>query len=97
MDIRDKKMTLENARYIVIASIGGIDPNNPLSEEKHTAQTAELNRLLSGYPRGTIIGKDTAIGRYMVGEHELCMQKTSYHIAFPRKPEWIYGYANAAR
>lgn len=97
MDTRSQKMTLENARYIVIASIGGIDPNNPLSEEKQAAQAAELNKLLSGYPRGTIIGKDTAIGRYMIGEHELCMQKTSYHIAFPRKPEWVDGYGRAAR
>jgi hypothetical protein len=85
----NQKPQLNDTRYVKIVTIGGIDPNNPLTEEKQAVQVAELNKLLSGYPKGTIIGKDTAIGRFMLGEHELCMQRTSYHIAFPRKPDWI--------
>lgn len=84
-----QKATLNDARYIKIVTIGGLDPNNPLSNEKQEQQEASLNHLLSGYPKGTIIGKDTAIGRFMIGEHELCMQRTNYHIGFPRKPEGI--------
>jgi hypothetical protein len=74
---------------VKIVTIGGLDPNNPLSDEKQVNQVEQLNKLLAGYPKGTIIGKDTAIGRFMIGEHELCMQRTSYHVAFPRKPEGI--------
>ena len=89
MEARREKPLISDTRYVKIVTIGGIDPNNPLSDEKQRAQVELLNKLLSGYPKGTIIGKDTAIGRYMLGEHELSMQRTSYHIAFPRKPEGI--------
>ncbi|MDR1218862.1 MAG: hypothetical protein LBK73_04550 [Treponema sp.] len=78
---------INDTRYVQVVTVGGLDPNNPLSEEKQLEQVEHLNKLLSGYPKGTIIGKDTAIGRFMLGEHELCMQRTSYHIAFSRKPE----------
>lgn len=94
MNQGNQKPQISDTRYIKTVTIGGIDPNMPLSDEKQTKQTAELNKLLSSYPRGTIIGKDTSIGRFMLGEHELCMQKTSYHVAFPRKPEWIDEYGN---
>ena len=48
-----------------------------------------MNRCLNDYPKGIIIGKDIAIGRYMIGEHELTMEKVTYHIGFERKPSWI--------
>jgi hypothetical protein len=89
---RIEKPQISDTRYVQIVTIGGIDPNNPLSEEMQLKQVERLNKLLSGYPKGTIIGKDTSIGRFMIGEHELCMQRTSYHVAFPRKPENIDEY-----
>ena len=48
-----------------------------------------LNRCLNDYPKGIIIGKDTTIGRYVIGEHELSMEKVTYHIGFSRKPGWL--------
>lgn len=92
MNGQKEKNLISDTRYIKVVTIGGIDPNNPLSEEKQHKQVETLNKLLSGYPKGTIIGKDTAIGRFMIGEHELCMQRTSYHVAFSRKPEEIDDY-----
>jgi hypothetical protein len=92
-----EKLDLSEARYVKLVVIGGIDPNNPVSEEKHKQQVDELNKMLSGYPKGTIIGKDTAIGTYMIGEHELVMDRTTYHVGFPRKPEWINEYGNDVR
>jgi hypothetical protein len=89
---RNEKPQISDTRYVQIVTIGGIDPNSPLSEEKQLKQVEQLNKLLSGYPKGTIIGKDTSIGRFMIGEHELCMQRTSYHVAFSRKPENIDEY-----
>ena len=75
-------------RYIKLVSIGSVNPNNPLSEQAKEEQMALLNRCLNDYPRGTIIGKDITVGRYMVGEHELTMEKITYHVGFLRKPLW---------
>lgn len=83
-----KKDTLSDVRYIKLVAIGSINPNNPLSEQSKKAQVALLNRCLNDFPKGIILGKDISIGRYMLGEHELTMEKITYHVGFPRKPQW---------
>lgn len=83
-----KKVQLSDIRYIKMVTIGSVNPNNPLSEESHRAQLELLNRCLNDYPKGVIIGKDITIGRYMIGEHELTMEKITYHVGFKRKPTW---------
>lgn len=83
-----EKQTLMDFRYIKLVSIGSVNPNNLLSDEARQAQVELLNRCLNDYPKGVIIGKDITIGRYMLGEHELTMERTTYHIGFPRKPAW---------
>lgn len=83
-----KKAELSDFHYVKLVSIGSVNPNAPLSEQDKEAQVALLNRCLSDYPRGTIIAKDISIGRYQVGEHELTMEKVSYHVGFTRKPAW---------
>lgn len=87
MDKREKT-TLADIHYIKMVSIGSINPNNPLSDQGREEQTALLNRCLTDYPKGVILGKDISIGRYMLGEHELSMEKVTYHIGFERKPAW---------
>lgn len=87
MDEKRKTELLE-IRYVKMVTIGSVNPNNPLSEESRRAQMRLLNRCLSDYPRGVIIGKDIAIGRYMIGEHELTMEKITYHVGFSRRPAW---------
>ena len=88
-DMREaKKDTLSDVGYIKLVTVGGINPNNPLSDQSREAQVALLNRCLNDFPKGNIIGKDISIGRYMLGEHELTMEKITYHIGFPRKPQW---------
>lgn len=83
-----RKTELSEIRYVKMVTIGSVNPNNPLSEESRRAQMELLNRCLSDYPRGVIIGKDIAIGRYMIGEHELTMEKITYHVGFSRRPAW---------
>lgn len=87
MDKREKA-TLADIHYIKMVSVGGINPNNPLSDENREEQAKLLNRCLNDYPKGVILGKDISIGRYMLGEHELTMEKVTYHIGFERKPAW---------
>lgn len=89
----DKKTSMEDIRYIKLVTIGSVNPGNPLSEQSRMEQAELLNRCLTGCPKGIIIGKDTTIGRYQVGEHEFIMEKITYHVGFTRKPSWEEGEA----
>lgn len=82
------KKSLADFQYVKLVPIGSVNPNAPLSDESREAQVELLNRCLNDYPKGTIIGKDITIGRYMIGEHELTMEKVTYHVGFARKPAW---------
>ncbi len=87
MDKREKT-TLADIHYVKMVSVGSVNPNNPLSDQSREEQAALLNRCLTDYPKGVIMGKDVTIGRYMLGEHELTMERVTYHIGFERKPAW---------
>ncbi|QNU66743.1 hypothetical protein EHE19_018190 [Ruminiclostridium herbifermentans] len=90
MPLRENnKSTLTDICYVKLVPIGSVNPNNPLSDQSRAEQEKLLNRCLNDYPKGIIIGKDTTIGRYMIGEHELTMEKVTYHVGFPRRPAWI--------
>lgn len=85
---RDEKMTLADVKYIKLVHIGSVNPNNPLSDQSREEQAKLLNRCLNDFPKGILLGKDTTIGRYMIGEHELTMERVTYHVGFSRKPAW---------
>ena len=85
---RGEKTTLTDIHYIKLVPIGSVNPNNPLSDQSREAQAELLNQCLNGYPKGVIIGKDITVGRYLIGEHELTMEKITYHVGFIRKPSW---------
>lgn len=78
----------EDIHYVKLVAIGCMDPGVPLAEQARAEQEALLNRCLTEYPRGVIIGKDVAVGRYLLGGHELVMEKVTYHVGFSRKPAW---------
>lgn len=84
----DKKAALTDIHYVKLVPIGSVNPNNPLSDQAKEAQVELLNRCLNDYPKGIIIGRDITVGRYMIGEHELTMERVTYHVGFPRKPSW---------
>ena len=88
MNHQDKKTSLENIHYIKLVSIGSINPNAPFSEQSQQDQVDLLNKCLNDYPKGIIIGKDIQIGIYRIGQHELTMEKSTYHIGFEGKPLW---------
>lgn len=85
----NKKPEISDVKFIKEVAVGNVNPNVILSDNAREAQMSFLNRCLNEYPKGTIIGKDIAIGRYTIGEHELIMQKTIYHVGFLRKPPWM--------
>ena len=88
MSSKNEKPSLADIGYIKLVPIGSVNPNNPLSDQSREEQEQLLNRCLNEHPKGIILGKDTTIGRYMIGEHELTMEKVTYHVGFPRKPLW---------
>lgn len=75
--------------FIKVVIVGSINPNKLLSPEELEKQVNFLNKCLNEYPKGKIIGKNTSIGKYKIGDHELIMEQTAYHIGFKRKPEWL--------
>ncbi|MCI8463582.1 MAG: hypothetical protein HFG25_11685 [Lachnospiraceae bacterium] len=85
---REEKTALEDIHYVKLVSIGSVNPNNPLSDQSREAQTALLNRCLNEYPRGIILGRDVTVGKYLIGDHQLTMEKITYHVGFVRKPSW---------
>lgn len=85
---KEEKKTLNDVQYVKLVTVGSVNPNNPLSDESRKQQADLLNRCLNDFPKGMIIGQDRTIGRYQIGEHELVMEKITYHVGFPRKPTW---------
>lgn len=83
-----EKTAMTDIHYVKLVPIGSVNPNNPLSDQSRAEQAALLNRCLNDFPKGIIIGKDITVGRYMLGEHELTMEKITYHVGFKRKPSW---------
>lgn len=85
---QQEKTDLTEIKYVKLVTVGSVNPNNPLSDQSRQEQVNLLNRCLQEYPKGVIMGKDTTIGRYLIGNHELTMEKVTYHVGFPRKPVW---------
>jgi hypothetical protein len=86
-----KRFDISDVKFIKPVVVGSVNPNIILSDDARQSQIAFVNRCLNDYPKGIIIGKDIAIGRYTTGDYELVMQRTTYHIGFPRKPAWMEG------
>ncbi|WP_162342138.1 MULTISPECIES: hypothetical protein [Cyclobacterium] len=84
-----KTLELADVTYVKRVSIGNINPNNPLNEEQQERQMALLNKCLNEYPKGKIIGKDISVGVFQVGDHQITLQRTTYHVGFLRKPVWL--------
>lgn len=85
---REEKTALEDIHYVKLVTVGSVNPNNPLSDQSREAQAALLNRCLNEYPRGVILGRDVTVGKYLIGDHQLTMEKITYHVGFARKPSW---------
>lgn len=88
---QEDKTTLSDIGYVKLVTVGSVNPNNPLSDQSREEQVKLLNRCLNDYPKGIIIGKDITVGKYLIGEHELTMEKITYHVGFKRKPTWEEG------
>lgn len=82
-------VALHQIRFIKKITVGTINPQAPFANEAHDQAITLLNRCLQERPRGYIIGRDVALATFQVGEHQLTMQQTTYHVGFERKPTWL--------
>lgn len=80
---------MQEIRYVMKVAVGSVNPNAPFSDQAREDQLTMLNRCLSEFPKGKIIGRDVTIGVFRVGEHELTTEKVTYHVGFERKPFWL--------
>ncbi len=80
---------LGEVTFVHRVNVGNINPNNPLTEEQLEAQVAVLNKCLNSFPKGRIIGREVATALFRVGDHEISMQRITYHVGFKRIPFWL--------
>ncbi len=81
--------SLTDIGYVHRVVVGNDDPETQPNEEKYKQQEAYLNRCLSDYPKGKIIGQEKNFYLLNIGEHQIVMQYIVYHVGFQRKPPWI--------
>ena len=84
--MKDQRLEIQDIGYVKLVTVGSLNPNRLLSDEEKQKQIDELNRCLT---EGSIIAIDRSIGQFMVGQHELIMEKVTYHVGFKRKPYWL--------
>lgn len=80
---------LSSVGFVKRLVIGNNNPEKPTDEELIEKQLALLNRCLHDYPKGKIIGIERNFFILNIGEHQVVMQYSVYHVGFKRKPDWL--------
>lgn len=69
--------------------IGNNNPEKVVTDAEIEKQLSLLNKCLQEYPKGKIIGIERNFFILNIGEHQVVMQYTVYHVGFKRKPDWL--------
>lgn len=80
---------LSEVTYVKRIVVGSNNPTDLQSDERVEKSLDLLNRCLSGTPRGKLIGAEKSFTILQVGEHNVVLQWTTYHVGFTRRPHWI--------
>ncbi|MCA9657952.1 MAG: hypothetical protein KC486_06380 [Myxococcales bacterium] len=80
---------LSEVTFIKRIVVGSSNPTDLQSEERIRQAMALINRCLSDYPKGKIIGVEKSFSILQIGEHNVVLQWTTYHIGFMRRPTWL--------
>lgn len=83
------RVQLADVRFVKRVVLGSANPSPMKTEEEIEMAMAYLNRCLTDLPRGVIIGIEKSFSLLNIGEHQVVLQHTVYHVGFPRKPTWI--------
>lgn len=80
---------LSDVTFIKRIVIGTNNPADVQSDERVEQQLALLNRCLGDQPKGRLIGAEKSFSILQVGEHNVVLQWTTYHVGFLRRPLWL--------
>ncbi len=69
--------------------IGTTMPDQIPSESESQEKMKLINRCLTDYPKGRIIGVERSFSGVRIGEHQVILECVVYHIGFRRQPAWL--------
>ncbi|WP_220487856.1 hypothetical protein [Shewanella sp. SR44-3] len=75
--------------YIERVVVGTTDPGQIPTEEETQAKLAIINRCLTEFPKGRIIGVERSFSVVRIGEHQVVLEAVVYHIGFKKPPMWL--------
>lgn len=75
--------------FIERVVIGTSTPDKIPTNEENQQQMAFLNRCLSDFPKGRIIGVERSFSVVRIGEHQVVLESVVYHVGFKKIPLWM--------
>lgn len=88
-DFKGGHIDVASVKYIKRIVIGNTNAEQMRDERFIESQMNLLNRCLSQYPKGVIIGTERNFTLLRIGEHQVVLQSVAYHVGFPRYPRWL--------
>lgn len=82
-------MDMSDVTFLKRIVVGNDDPNHFREPEEVEKAVAYLNRCLTEAPKGRIVGSEKSFTVLQLGEHQVVLQWTVYHVGFKRKPLWM--------
>ena len=88
--MRNKEVfDISSVGYVKRIVIGNNNPEKATDERTIQKQIDLLNRCLTEYPKGKMIGIERNFFILNIGEHQVVMQYSVYHLGFKRKPNYL--------
>lgn len=84
-----KTFDLSCVGFVKRITVGNNNPEKMTTDAEIEKQVNLLNKCLQEYPKGKIIGIERNFFILNIGEHQVIMQYTVYHVGFKRKPDWL--------
>lgn len=84
-----KAFDLSCVGFVKRIIVGNNNPEKVTTDAEIEKQVNLLNKCLQEYPKGKIVGIERNFFILNIGEHQVIMQYTVYHVGFKRKPDWL--------
>ncbi|ROS05223.1 hypothetical protein EDC56_0753 [Sinobacterium caligoides] len=69
--------------------VGTTTPDKMPTDEDNKKKMAQINRCLTDFPKGRIIGMERSFSVIRIGEHQVVLEAVVYHLGFKKKPLWM--------
>lgn len=81
---------LTGVGFIKRIGLGSLEMQAAASDSDNDQAMALLNRCLSDFPKGRIIGREMSFDVLTTKSgHQVVLEKVTYHVGFPRRPAWL--------